>query len=287
MTVISALAVLLAAGCATPTDSSGHVGGSTRALPSTSVGGGMPGMDEPMPSGDGRSTVTSGFTLVPAATTLPARAAGTFTFRISSAAGQTVTRFQPDQTQLMHFYLIRSDLTGFAHLHPSMSPDGTWSVELPAVRPGTWRAYTQFITPSQDGQPLALVLSTPLSVPGPASAVPLPPPSETTSVDGYTLILSGQPMAGREGAVTLSVSRDGTPVTDLQPYLGTYAHLTAIHAGDLAFAHLHPQDGVHGDHGGPTLTFHAEFPQPAEWRVFIQFQTHGTLHTAALTVHVS
>ncbi|HZE01023.1 MAG TPA: hypothetical protein VE155_04575 [Pseudonocardiaceae bacterium] len=30
------------------------------------------------------------------------------------------------------------------------------------------------------------------------------------------------------------------PVTDLQPYLDTYAHLTAFHGGDLAFADLHP-----------------------------------------------
>ncbi|MGH3831054.1 MAG: hypothetical protein ACRDRS_11500 [Pseudonocardiaceae bacterium] len=234
----------LAAGCGTSTDSTGHAGGSASSPPpSMSTGNGMPGMpsmSEPMPSGDGRSASASGFTLAPATTTLPAGAVQTFTFRITTAAGQTVTRFQPDQTKLIHFYLIRSDLTGFAHLHPSMSTEGTWSVQLPSLSPGAWRAYTQFITLNQAGQPVALVLSTPLSVPGQASTVPLPPPANTTSLDGYTLSLSGQPMTAAVHALTLTISRDGTPVTDLQPYLDAYAHLTAIHSGDLAFAHPAP-----------------------------------------------
>ncbi len=285
---VSTLAVL-ATGCGSSTDST-HAGGSTGSPPSISTGSGMPGMpgmNEPMPSGDGLSASVSGFTLAPATTTVPAGAAQTFTFRIISAAGQNVTHFVLEQTQLLHFYVVRSDLTGFVHLHPSMSPEGVWSVALPALNPGSWRVYTQFVTPNQAGQPVALVLSVPVSVPGQASTVPLPAPSTTTSVDGYTLTLSGQPIAGKEHVLTLTINRDGTPVTDLQPYLDTYAHLTAIHARDLAFAHLHPQGSVHGDHGGPTLTFHAEFPQPGDWRLFIQFQTNGTLHTAALIVHVS
>jgi hypothetical protein len=60
--------------------------------------------------------------------------------------------------------------------------------------------------------------------------------------------------------------------------------VTAVHAGDLAFAHLHPEGTVSGDHGGPTLTVHARLPEPGNYRMFIQFQTDGTLHTAALTV---
>ncbi|WP_329378415.1 hypothetical protein OG625_09870 [Streptomyces sp. NBC_01351] len=38
-------------------------------------------------------------------------------------------------------------------------------------------------------------------------------------------------MAGMAHPLTVSVSKDGKPVTDLQPYLDTYAHLTAFHSG--------------------------------------------------------
>jgi len=54
----------------------------------------------------------------------------------------------------------------------------------------------------------------------------------------------------------------------------------------MAFAHLHPETKVDGDHGGPTLPFHAELSRSGDWRLFLQFQTSGTVHTAALTVHV-
>ncbi|WEB44491.1 hypothetical protein MOV08_37870 [Streptomyces yunnanensis] len=42
--------------------------------------------------------------------------------------------------------------------------------------------------------------------------------------------------------MTVNISKDGKPVTDLQPYLDTYAHLTAFQEGDQAFAHLSPAD---------------------------------------------
>jgi hypothetical protein len=135
------------------------------------------------------------------------------------------------------------------------------------------------------------VLSRTATVPGPAAAVPLPAPAATaTTDDGYTVtvtVAGGRLMAGMAHELTVTVTKDGKPVTDLQPYLETYAHLTAFHAGDQAFAHLHPQTPVTGDHGGPDLTFHAELAKAGDWRLFLQFQTAGRLHTAALTLNAA
>jgi hypothetical protein len=131
------------------------------------------------------------------------------------------------------------------------------------------------------------VLSQPITVPGAATATPLPPAAPTTQVDGYTLTLSDDQLrAGVAHPLTVTVSKDGQPVTDLQPYLDTYAHLTAFHDPDLAFAHLHPHGTVNGDHGGPTLSFEAMLPKSGNWRLFLQFQTAGVLHTAAITLSV-
>src|SRR5690242_19549250 len=105
---------------------------------------GMPGMSESMASGDGLAASQSGFTMAPATTTIAAYAPSTFTFTITKPDGSPVTQFVPEQTKLMHFYVIRADLSGFAHLHPTMAADGTWSALLPAMPPGDWRAYTQF-----------------------------------------------------------------------------------------------------------------------------------------------
>ena len=233
---------------------------------------------DPMPAGNGTQPTWAGYTLVPTSTST------SFTFHITGPDGKAVTTFEPDQTKLMHLYLIRTDLSGYQHLHPTMAADGTWTANPATPAPGSYRAYTTFTTPDAMGKPIAFVLSAPFTVPGPVTPIPLPPVASATTADGYTLTLSGQPMAKMAHQLTLHVSRNGQPVTDLQPYLDSYAHLSAFHAGDLAFAHLHPAGAVNGDHGGPDLTFEAEFSASGTWRVYVQFQTENTLHTAALTV---
>ena len=50
---------------------------------------------------------------------------------------------------------------------------------------------------------------------------PVAPPTEdstTATVDGYTVTLEGDLAAGAEAKLTLNVTRDGEPVTDLEPY---------------------------------------------------------------------
>jgi hypothetical protein len=249
---------------------------------------GMPGMDMAMPSGDGLAVESSGFRLASSAPSLPSGQPTSFQFRITDTAGNPVTVFEPDQTKLMHFYLVRSDLTGFQHVHPTTGGDGTWSAPLPALDPGTYRAFASFITRDPTGKTVPLVLSQPLTVPGNAQTAPLPSASTTTQVDGYTLTLaSDRLMSGMRHDLEVTVTKDGKPVTDLQPYLDTYAHLTAFRQDDLAFAHLHPHGQLNGDHGGPALSFEAALPKAGSWRLFLQFQTGGVLHTAAVTVAVS
>lgn len=244
----------------------------------------MPGMDHTMPAGDGLASSASGFRFTTTTATLPAEQPTLFRFQIQAADGTPVTAYEPDQTKLMHFYLIRSDLTGFQHIHPELAGDGTWTAPMQALHPGSYRVYASFIPKNGFGTAAPLVLSDRVTVAGTAATTPLPPASATTQVDGYTLTLAGDTTAGRGGMLTVTVFKDGMPVTDLQPYLDTDAHLTAFHEGDLAFAHLHPEAPANVDHGGPTLSFHAELPRPGNWRLFVQFQTAGTLHTAAITI---
>ena len=255
------------------------------ATPGQSTSGMSFGMHD-MFSGDGLAAEASGLRLTPAGSSLPANQASVFRFQIRGTDGIPVTSFQPDQTKLMHLYLIRSDLTGFQHVHPTVASDGTWTANLTATPAGSYRAYASFIA-RVSGRDVPLVLSQPVTVPGMTATVPLPAPSTSTTTDGYTLTVSGAtPMAGMTHMLMVAVTKGGNPVNDLQPYLDTYAHLTAFHAGDLAFTHLHPQGTVDGDHGGPTLSFDAALPEAGNWRLFLQFETAGTLHTAELTLVV-
>jgi hypothetical protein len=248
--------------------------------------GGMPGMDH-MADGNGLSSDKDGYRLTGHDSTLPAGKQATYRFAVTGPDSKPVTDFAVDQTKRMHFYAIRSDLTGFQHIHPTMAADGTWTADLASLQPGSWRMFATFTPNTGTGKGNDFVLSRTVTVPGRASTTPLPAAASSADVDGYTVTVKGEPMAGMPHPLTVTVTKDGKPVTDLQPYLDTYAHLTAFHEGDTAFAHLHPTTKVNGDHGGPDLSFDAELPTSGNWRLFLQFRTGGTLHTAALTLNVS
>ncbi|WP_432189494.1 hypothetical protein [Streptomyces sp. Tue6028] len=289
--VAAALALPLAA-CGSSGDTSSMPGmdhgskpsaaSSSSASPSMSD---MPGMDH-MASGSGLSDSQDGYRLAPKDTAPLSGNQAAYRFTVTGPDGKPVTDFTVDQTKRMHFYAIRADLTGFQHVHPTMAADGTWSANLSSLAPGSWRMFASFTPNTGTGKGKDLVLSRTATVPGDFAKTPLPAPATVTQVDGYTVTVKGEPTAGMAHPMTVSVAKEGKPVTDLEPYLDTYAHLTGFHEGDAAFAHLHPTTKVTGGHGGPALTFHAELPTSGNWRLFLQFQTGGKLHTAALTLRV-
>jgi hypothetical protein len=246
----------------------------------------MPGMNHAA-DGNGLAEAKDGYRLTSPDGTLDAGKPTHYRFAVASPDGKQVTRFALEQTKRMHFYAVRSDLTGFQHLHPAMASDGTWTADLSSLTPGSWRMFASFIPAGGGGAGKDLVLSRTVTVPGVAAKTPLPAAAGSTDADGYTVSVEGEPMAGMAHPLTVRITKDGRPVTDLQPYLDTYAHLTAFHEGDTGFAHLHPTTRVNGDHGGPELSFHAELPTSGNWRLFLQFETGGRLHTAALTLHVA
>ncbi|SBT51307.1 hypothetical protein [Micromonospora auratinigra] len=218
-----------------------------------------------------------GYTLQPVTA-----ATGEFAFRITGPDGRPVTRYDVAHDKRMHLIVARRDLSGFRHVHPELAADGTWRVASPLAGPGAWRAYADF-TPT-GGEPLTLGVD--VTVPGTLAERPLPAPATSTTVDGYTVTLTGAPEPGRSSRLTLTVSRDGRPVTDLQPYLGAYGHLVALRRGDLAYLHVHPE-GAPGDGrtpAGPAVTFSAEVPSVGTYRLYLDFRHGDAVHTAEFTV---
>ncbi|MDG3014089.1 hypothetical protein [Speluncibacter jeojiensis] len=208
---------------------------------------------------------------------------GALSFRILDAAGVPVTAFDEQHEKELHLIVVRTDTSGFRHVHPVLADDGTWSIDWTWAHAGSYRVFAD-IHPT--GGP-ALTLTRTVDVAGALEPTPLPAPSRTTEVDGYRVALAGD-LATAGGPLTLSVSRDGRPVTDLQPYLGAYGHLVALRAGDLAYLHVHPQ-GEPGDGvtpAGPDITFHAQAPSVGTYRLFLDFQHENTVRTAEFTVAV-
>jgi hypothetical protein len=214
----------------------------------------------------------------------PAAGTTTVAFRVLGPDGAPVTDYTQDHGEDLHLVAVRADLSGYQHVHPDRAPDGTWRVPL-TLTPGTWRLVAD-TTPAAADEDLALTAD--LQVAGTYDPQPLPGPAPVAEVDGYTVVLTGELTAGAESELTFSVSRDGRPVVDLQPYLGAYGHLVALREGDLEYLHVHPVEDAHvAPAPGPHVAFAATAPSAGPHRLFLDFRHGDAVHTAAFTVQVT
>ncbi|MCA2204643.1 hypothetical protein ACPCSQ_07170 [Streptomyces griseoincarnatus] len=205
-------------------------------------------------------------------------------FTVRDADGRAVGEYRREHDKELHLIVASRDLVTYRHLHPERAPDGTWSTPVDLPRAGGYRVFADF-TPGRPGAE-NLTLGADLAASGSYSPRELPRPSATARVDGYDVKLTGTLTPGRASELRLTVSRDGEPVTDLQPYLGAYGHLVALRAGDLAYLHVHPE-GEPGDGAtrpGPHVSFTATAPSSGSYRLFLDFQHDGVVRTAAFTV---
>ncbi|WP_069162107.1 hypothetical protein [Nocardia altamirensis] len=205
-------------------------------------------------------------------------------FRILDQAGAPLTRYQRAHDKDLHLIVVRRDMVAFQHVHPVLGGDGTWSVPLDLSRAGDYRVFADFTPDGGEN----LTLGTDLRVAGTYDPQPLPAAATTSTVGGYTVTLDGTVAPGQASKVTLSVSKDGKPVTDLQPYLAAYGHLVALRTADLAYLHVHP-DGHPGDGvtpAGPGITFYVTAPSAGDYRLFLDFQHEGVVRTAEFTLTV-
>ncbi|MFE3248113.1 hypothetical protein [Streptomyces sp. NPDC059209] len=207
-------------------------------------------------------------------------------FSVKDERGRSLTSYAREHGKELHFIVASRDLTVYRHLHPTRAADGTWSVAATLPAAGGYRAFADF-KPAGKGA-AGITLGTDLAVSGKSEPAALPPVRATAEVDGYRVTLDGALTAGKARELTLSVSRNGRPVTDLQPYLGAYGHLVALRAGDLAYLHVHPNgepdDGV--TEPGPEVSFTATAPSAGAYRLFLDFRHEGKVRTAAFTVDV-
>jgi hypothetical protein len=201
-------------------------------------------------------------------------------FTITGPDGEALTAYDVEHEKQLHLIAVRRDLTGFQHVHPVLT-DGVWRDDL-ALTPGEWRLIADFKPAGAD----PLTLGADLAVAGDYRPVVQQPESRTARVGDYRVTLDGGLTGGQDATLTLTVTRDGEPVTDLQPYLGAYGHLVALREGDLAYLHVHP-DGEPGDgvtQPGPDVVFHAEVPSAGRYHLFLDFRHRGVVRTAAFVV---
>ena len=240
------------------------------------------GPSGPAPTGgdpaNGLSVSAIGYTLYAETTTIQPDTETTFTFRIIGPGRKPVTTFATVHEQQLHLIVVRRDLTGYQHLHPTMDASGTWKVSLRLPGPGVYRAYADF-SAIADGNTKPVILGVDLTAPGSYSPQPLPAAAREAPAGPLTVSMEGTPHAGGIDAVYFRISAAGAPATqDVQPYLGSYAHLVAVREGDLAISHAHGDELT--DIG---IRCWLATPGPGRYRLFLDFKQADTVHTATYT----
>ena len=215
----------------------------------------------------------------------------TMVFTIKDPTGLPVTKVQEVHEKLLHLLIVSKDLAWFAHEHPAIQPDGTFTFAYTFPEAGEFVFYNDF-TPPNVGQQ---VVQVPITVEGtaPAKRALTVDADKPKTIEGYTVTLdTGGPIkTGSATHMAYTIAKDGKPVTDLQPYLGAMGHLVII-SGDLKeFVHSHPHEegaehsaATKGAVGGPKVDFEAHFKAAGVYKGWAQFQVTTAAGGKVITV---
>jgi hypothetical protein len=224
---------------------------------------------------DGLSDSFEGYLIRPAA--IPATRGKDLpvSFEILGPNGAPLTDYETVQERMLHLFLIRDDMSGFQHLHPTLA-DGKWSTNVTIDDGGAYRFFAEFTPKGRGVLGHPVVLGMPFVIAGDTKLAPLPAPAGTSTAGPYTVTrLDGTSHLSVGRATLLRFKVDAT----LEPYLGALAHMSAFEVRTQALTHLHP--------AATELTFHTLFANRGEYRLFMDFQVAGALHRAAFTVFVT
>jgi hypothetical protein len=218
-----------------------------------------------------------------------------------------------DHGHEMHLFLVRMPaLDRLAHLHPQRDARREFVQMLPSLPAGRYQLFADIVVDAGFPVTGTAILDLPDTHCDPIAGDDSTWAPDSELANGARMIWDRPPklVAGTaQSLVFRVVLRDGTPAT-LEPYMGMAAHAEVIRRDASVFAHLHPNGSVampalelaqqHGamamDMAMPmdmpmppissTITIPYGFPQPGDYRIFVQIKRAGVVETGTFDAHV-
>ncbi len=208
----------------------------------------------------------------------------TLRFQPLHADGKPLAGLDVVHTKKLHLIIASKDLAHFDHVHPVLHPDGALTLDYAFPHAGEFVLYAD-CTPTGDRNQ---VFRIPVTVAGTAPILrPLvvtPAPARAFGAYRVALTLTPDPpQTNDETQLTFTLSENGIPVVDLEPFLGAGGHCVILSEDTQGYLHSHPLD-MGGARFGPSVTFHAQFPRRGVYKIWGQFQHHGKPLTADFTI---
>jgi hypothetical protein len=202
------------------------------------------------------------------------------------ATRAVVTAFDTVHERTFHLFILGRDLEFFLHVHPEMRADGTFELTQ-ALPPGEYVLVADFLPTGGVPQTVSRAILTPGFDPPPVRGSPARPltagPADVI-VGGIRARLDAPAVAAGKDAhlqFTFSHAASGAPVTDLEPYLGSPAHLLMVNPDVTDAVHGHPEGEATS---GPTVAFDVLVPAAGPFKLWVQIQRRGRVLTFPFTV---
>ncbi len=224
---------------------------------------------------------------------------------------QTVRNYDIEMTKYLHLIAVSDDFTTFMHVHPILDKDHHFHIDMQFPKEGLYHVYA-------DGEPDGVgqqVFRYDLTV---GSQIErgrtLSPSSAQVTAGPYQIVLGATRLRiGSENELAVHITRNGSPASDLHPYLGALAHAVFIDTGDLSYAHVHPMPlertmsgmsatgGMSGMDGmaeapkplsdseksAPDMLLHVRIREAGTYKLWLQFRGGDELYAAPFIVTAS
>lgn len=207
----------------------------------------------------------------------------------------------PDHGHDMHLFLVRTPaFDRLAHLHPLRLGE-QFVQTLPSLPAGHYTLFADVVF--DNGYPATAIGE--LDLPE-LTCEPLG--GDDSAWDGAPATIRFERPAQLRAGVATSLAftvtnADGSPATDVEPYMGMAGHAAVLRRDLSVFAHLHPNGSVampalmlartphsmysDGHALPPHVSFPYGFPRAGEYRVFVQIKRAGRVETGAFDVSVA
>ena len=204
----------------------------------------------------------------------------------------TLEKLREVHTQKIHLLIIDTSLTDYHHEHPApVTPDsGDYVFTFTPSKSGPYRVWADLEPVSTRFQEYAVA-----DIPADSTGEPVTGKLTKLQADvsglHFDLELSPQEIRILQViTATLRVyDRKGIPFRQLEPIMGTYAHLVGFYEDRQAVVHCHPtgKNPLRSeDRGGPELQFKFGAIRPGLIRLFCQVQINGASIFAPFSVMV-
>jgi hypothetical protein len=227
----------------------------------------------------------------------------------------------PDHGHIMHLFLLRVPaMDRFYHLHPEQANDGSFLVKLPPLSAGSYKIFADIVRGTGFPETMVSEINLPdvagVPLSGDDSGVDASAFNSAGQMTDVSQLADGSRIVWEHDGSALKPNRvswfrfrmddaNGKPAADLEPYMGMAGHAAFVRSDQAVFAHIHPAGsvpmasvmivqtggGMAMDHNSPQalpaeVSFPYGFPQPGDYRLFVQIKRHGRVETGVFDTHL-